>query len=72
MGKCSIKEAFIKIESDGQVYVFGMHISHMRREISLTKIRCVCGNFFSTNWRSAADVKDQRKRIYAGAAAGVF
>ena len=26
-GKCSIKEAFIKIESDGQVYVFGMHIS---------------------------------------------
>ena len=27
MGKCSIKEAFIKIESDGQVYVFGMHIS---------------------------------------------
>lgn len=54
MGKCSIKEAFIKIESDGQVYVFGMHISPMRMEISLTKIRCVCGNFFSTNWRSAA------------------
>ncbi len=27
MGKCSIKESFIKIESDGQVYVFGMHIS---------------------------------------------
>ena len=26
-GLCSIKEAFIKIESDGQVYVFGMHIS---------------------------------------------
>ena len=27
MGKCSIKEAFIKIESDGQGHVFGMHIS---------------------------------------------
>lgn len=26
MGKCSIKEAFIKIEND-QVYVYGMHIS---------------------------------------------
>jgi len=26
MGKCSIKEAFIKIE-DGQVFVYGMHIS---------------------------------------------
>ena len=53
MGKCSIKEAFIKIESDGQVYVFGIS-AHMRREISLIKIRCVCGNSFSTNWRSAA------------------
>ena len=26
MGKCSIKESFVKIE-DGQVYVYGMHIS---------------------------------------------
>jgi len=26
MGKCSIKEAFIRIE-DGEVYVYGMHIS---------------------------------------------
>ncbi len=26
MGKCSIKEAFIKIES-GEVYIYGMHIS---------------------------------------------
>ena len=52
MGKCSIKEAFIKIESDG---MYSACISaHMRREISLTKIRCVCGNSFSTNWRSAA------------------
>lgn len=54
MGKCSIKEAFIKIESDGQVYVFGALSVHMRREISLIKIRCVCGNSFFTNWRSAA------------------
>lgn len=26
MGKCSIKEAFVRIE-DGQVYLYGMHIS---------------------------------------------
>lgn len=26
MGKCSIKEAFIRIE-DGEVYVYGMHVS---------------------------------------------
>lgn len=26
MGKCSVKEAFIRIE-DGEVYVYGMHIS---------------------------------------------
>ena len=26
MGKCSVKEAFVKIEN-GQVYVYGMHIS---------------------------------------------
>ena len=26
MGKCSIKESFIKIEN-GQVYVYGMHVS---------------------------------------------
>ena len=73
MGKCSIKEAFIKIESDGQVYVFGMHISPYEK-----------GNIFNKDplrVRKAPspqtgdpppDVKDQRKRIYAGAAAGVF
>ena len=27
MGKCSIKEAFIKVEKNEEVYVYGMHIS---------------------------------------------
>ena len=27
MGKCSIKESFIKIEDDMQVYIYNMHIS---------------------------------------------
>lgn len=38
MGKCSIKESFIHIEN-GEVILYGMHISHMRREIFSTKIR---------------------------------
>ena len=37
MGKCSIKEAFIKIECDGQVYVFGMHISPYEKGNSFNK-----------------------------------
>ena len=39
MGKCSIKEAFIRVENE-EVFIYGMHISLMRREISLIKIRC--------------------------------
>ena len=32
MGKCSIKEAFIRIENE-EVFVYGMHISLMKKEI---------------------------------------
>lgn len=38
MGKCSIKEAFIRVE-DGEMYIYGMHISPYEKGISLTKIR---------------------------------
>lgn len=27
MGKCSIKESFIRIEKNGEVYIYGMHIT---------------------------------------------
>ena len=40
MGKCSIKESFIRIEN-GEVYVYGMHISPMRKGIFSTRILCV-------------------------------
>ena len=40
MGKCSVKESFVRIEN-GEVFIYGMHISHMKREIFLIKIRCV-------------------------------
>ena len=36
-GKCSVKESFIRVEN-GEVYIYGMHISLMRRETFLTKI----------------------------------
>ena len=38
MGKCSIKESFIKIENN-QVYVYGMHISPYEKAIFSIKIR---------------------------------
>ena len=27
MGKCSIKESFVRIEKSGEVYIYGMHVS---------------------------------------------
>ena len=27
MGKCSIKESFVRIEKNGEVYIYGLHIS---------------------------------------------
>ncbi len=37
MGKCSIKESFIRIERN-EVYIYGMHISLTKKGIFLTKI----------------------------------
>ena len=40
MGKCSIKESFIRIEN-GEVYVYGMHVSPYEKGKYLsTGIRC--------------------------------
>ena len=39
MGKCSIKEAFIRIEN-AEVFVYGMHVSPYEKAIFSTKIRC--------------------------------
>ena len=44
MGKCSIKEAFIRVES-GEMYIYGMHISPYEkgknRELLLFRCRCI-------------------------------
>lgn len=38
MGKCSIKESFVRIQ-DGEIYIYGMHISPYGKAIFLTGIR---------------------------------
>ena len=38
MGKCSIKEAFIRVES-GEMFLYGMHISPTKKEIFLIRTR---------------------------------
>ena len=49
MGKCSVKEAFVKIDK-GQVYIYGMHISpYTKREIFSIKILCEPAVFFFIN-----------------------
>ena len=51
MGKCSIKESFIRIEN-GEVFIYGMHISLMKKEIFSIKIRSESENYFFINQRS--------------------
>lgn len=51
MGKCSIKEAFIRIEN-GEVYAYGMHISPYERGTFSTRIRCGQRSCYCINSRS--------------------
>lgn len=50
MGKCSIKESFIRIEN-GEVFIYGMHISQYEREISLIKTHSESENYSFINQR---------------------
>ena len=51
MGKCSIKEAFIRVE-DGEMYIYGMHISPYEKGIFSIKTRSVSANCSCTRKRS--------------------
>ncbi len=42
MGKCSIKEAFVRIDNHNEVWVYGIPT---KKGISLIKIRCGPGSF---------------------------
>lgn len=64
MGKCSIKESFVRIEK-GEVFVYGMHISPYEKEIFSTAIRFGCGSFCCTEARSTrSSERSQRKVIH--------
>ena len=72
MGKCSIKESFIRIEN-GEVYVYGMHISPYEK-----------GNIFNKDplrpkklldapgGNPQASGEDRGKGLYPGPSAGGF
>ena len=51
MGKCSVKEAFVRIEN-GEAYVYGMNISPYEKGNISTKIRFACADSCSTSTRS--------------------
>ena len=53
MGKCSIKESFIRIEN-GEVIIYGMHVSPYRKRTFSIKIRFVRGNCCCTVQRSTS------------------
>ena len=57
MGRCSIKEAFIRIEHD-EVFVY-----NMKKEISLTKIHCACVNYCCIARKSARSKDILRRRV---------
>ena len=71
MGKCSIKESFIRIE-DGEVFIYGMHITHTKREIFSIKILACEKAPSSQIGDQQTDRQDQGKRNGDRATEGVF
>ena len=61
MGKCSIKESFIRIERD-EVFIYGMHISPYEKGNIFNKTRCASGNCCCTTMRSANLRRRSRKK----------
>ena len=52
MGKCSIKEAFVRIDNRGEVYVYGMHVNPYEK-----------GNIFNKDPLRARKLLMHRKEI---------
>ena len=52
MGKCSIKEAFVRIDNHGEVYVYGMHVNPYEK-----------GNIFNKDPLRARKLLMHRKEI---------
>lgn len=60
-GKCSIKESFIRIEN-GEVYVYGMHVSPYEKGNIFNKDRCGLRSCFCTNTRLTSCLAKWRRR----------
>ena len=72
MGKCSIKEAFIRVES-GEMYIYGMHISPYEKGNIFNKDPLRVRKLLLHKKRDRQDVrKDERTGNYSCSAAGVF
>lgn len=72
MGKCSIKEAFVRIEN-GEVFVYGMHISPYEKGNIFNKdplrVKKLLMHRYEINKLMG---KNQRKRPHPGAAESLF
>ena len=62
MGKCSIKESFIRVE-DGEMFIYGMHISPYEKGNIINKDPLRVKNSFSTGKRLIRYSKDEEQGI---------
>lgn len=61
MGKCSIKESFIRVEN-GEVYIYGMHISPYEKGNIFNKDPLRIVSFFFTSRRSIRCLARRRRK----------
>ena len=72
MGKCSIKESFIRIE-DGEVFIYGMHISPYEKGNIFNKDPLRVKKLLLHKKRNQQDAwQDRGERLYSCAAACLF
>ena len=72
-GHCSIKEAFIRIDKNNEVMIYGMHISPYERGNIFNKDPLRVRKLLLHKYEiPQIDRKDRSKRICAGSTAGVF
>lgn len=72
MGKCSIKEAFVRIE-DGEVFVYGMHVSPYEKGNIFNKDPLRVKKAVAAQVRDQQAVgQDQGKRVYISPFAGIL
>lgn len=72
MGKCSVKEAFVKVEKE-EVWVYGMHISPYEKGNIFNKDPLRPRKLLMHKYEiRKIGVQDGRKRLHHGALKGIF